>query len=357
MSQLKVNALVSYSGNTVTLGTSGDTINVASGVTFNTSSNIVLPAGAVGTPSLTTSGDTNTGIFFPAADTIGFAEGGTEAMRIDSSGRVGIGFSTTAEITTKLTVSNPTGLPTSTAANAAAIFKGDSGLGNGGAIGFDYDSDSTYYPAGIGYNITSNSNYTNGALVFSTRSATTDTIASERMRIDSSGNVGIGETSVTSKLHIKSDGSDYACARMNNTQAGTGSSNTVIFQRNGTNIGFITATGTATGYVTSSDYRLKENVVYNLNGIERIKLLKPARFNFIVEPNKIVDGFIAHEVSDIVPEAIHGTKDQIDSEGKPVHQGIDQSKIVPLLTGALQEAIAKIEQLEARLTALENNNV
>ena len=194
MSQLKVNALVSYSGNTVTLGTSGDTINVASGVTFNTSSNIVLPAGAVGTPSLTTSGDTNTGIFFPAADTIGFAEGGTEAMRIDSSGRVGIGFSTTAEITTKLTVSNPTGLPTSTAANAAAIFKGNSGLGNGGAIGFDYYSDSTYYPVGIGYNIASNSNYTNGALVFSTRSATTDTIASERMRIDSSGIVMIGTT-------------------------------------------------------------------------------------------------------------------------------------------------------------------
>lgn len=85
MSQIKVNALVSYSGNTVTLGTSGDTINVASNVTFNTSSNVVLPAGDVGTPSLTTQGDTNTGIFFPAADTIAFTEGGTESMRIDSS--------------------------------------------------------------------------------------------------------------------------------------------------------------------------------------------------------------------------------------------------------------------------------
>jgi hypothetical protein len=112
MSQLKVNALVSYSGNTVTLGTSGDTINVASGVTFNTASatvtlpstinattinvtTLVLAAGAVGTPSLTTSGDTNTGIFFPTADTIAFTEGGAEAMRIDSSGNVLIGTTAT----------------------------------------------------------------------------------------------------------------------------------------------------------------------------------------------------------------------------------------------------------------------
>jgi hypothetical protein len=103
MSQLKVNALVSYSGNTVTLGTSGDTINVASGVTFNTASatvtlpstinattinvtTVVLAAGAVGTPSLTTSGDTNTGIFFSTTDTIDFAEGGVATGQFDSSG-------------------------------------------------------------------------------------------------------------------------------------------------------------------------------------------------------------------------------------------------------------------------------
>jgi hypothetical protein len=173
----------------------GDVLNIGtpSDATV-TNAKLALTAGSAGTPTISPAADTNTGIFFPAADTIGFAEGGTEVMRITSDGRLGIGLSTTAEITTKLTVSNPTGLPTSTAANAAAIFKGDSGLGNGGAIGFDYDSDSTHYPAGIGYNITSNSNYTNGALVFSTRSATTDTVASERMRINSSGNVLIGNT-------------------------------------------------------------------------------------------------------------------------------------------------------------------
>ena len=301
--------------------------------------------GAVGTPSITFTGDTNTGIFSPTADTIAFTEGGTEAMRIDGSGNVGIGQSSPVY---RLQVNSSANSSTTDA--LVVQNAGVSDLGSTTGIRFKYGGAE---PAAIRAILT-NQGSGAGSLGFFTSSDGTGASLTERMRIDSSGNVGIGETSVSSKLHIKSDGSVNACARMNNTEAGTGSSNTVIFQRNGTNIGFITATGTATGYVTSSDYRLKENVVYNLNGIERIKLLKPARFNFIVEPNKIVDGFIAHEVSDIVPEAIHGTKDQIDSEGKPVHQGIDQSKLVPLLTGALQEAIAKIEQLESRLITLEN---
>jgi hypothetical protein len=314
-----------------------------------TNAKLALTAGSAGTPTISPAADTNTGIYFPAADTIAFTEGGTEAMRIDSSGNVGIGTSAAAE---KLEVS---GTEASGGVEILLTNIGDGGasttpyvgirarlnsIRNGGEIRFGRDN--TYGDAS-----SSDSN-----IKFYTA---LDDVNTERMRIDSSGNVGIGETTVASKLHIKSDGSVNACARMNNTEAGTGSSNTVIFQRNGTNIGFITATGTATGYVTSSDYRLKENVVYNLNGIERVKLLKPARFNFIIEPNKIVDGFLAHEVSNIVPEAIHGNKDEIDSEGNPVHQGIDQSKLVPLLTGALQEAITKIESLEARLTVLESN--
>jgi hypothetical protein len=313
-----------------------------------TNAKLALTAGSAGTPAISTAADTNTGIFFPAADTIGFAEGGTEVMRIDSSGNVGIGTSSPAA---KLATLGNLNIGNHDVTNPFSFLRfGGSVYGAADIRPIDEGS----HKSGLSF-------YTDGT-------ADTTINPTERMRIDSSGNVGIGETTVASKLHIKSDGSVNACARMNNTEAGTGSSNTVIFQRNGTNIGFITATGTATGYVTSSDYRLKENVVYNLNGIERVKLLKPARFNFIVEPNKIVDGFIAHEVSEIIPEAIHGTKDQIDSEGNPVHQGIDQSKLVPLLTGALQEAIAKIESLEAtttsqqtkidaleaRLTALEN---
>ena len=86
----------------------------------------------------------------------------------------------------------------------------------------------------------------------------------------------------------------------------------------------------------------------NLTGaITRLKTLKPKRFNFISNPSVTLDGFLAHEVT-AVPEAITGTKDEIDSDNNPVYQSIDQSKLVPLLVAALQEAVGRIEALEAK---------
>ena len=114
------------------------------------------------------------------------------------------------------------------------------------------------------------------------------------------------------------------------------------------NVGNITLSGSATAFNTSSDYRLKENVVAISNATDRLKQLKPSRFNFIADADTTVDGFLAHEVQDVVPEAITGTKDAVDADGNPEYQGIDQSKLVPLL-------VATIQELEARLTALENN--
>jgi hypothetical protein len=121
----------------------------------------------------------------------------------------------------------------------------------------------------------------------------------------------------------------------------------------GSPVGTVSITTTATAYNTSSDYRLKENVTAVTDGITRLQELKPSRFNFIADPAKTVDGFIAHEVQAVVPEAITGTKDAIDNDGNPIYQGIDQSKLVPLLTAALQEAIGEIESLKARVAALE----
>ena len=113
-------------------------------------------------------------------------------------------------------------------------------------------------------------------------------------------------------------------------------------------VGSITMTNGATAYNTTSDYRLKENVVEMTGSVDRVKQLKPSRFNFISEPDsKIVDGFLAHEVSSIVPEAIHGEKDAVDDQGNIIYQGIDQSKLVPLLVGAIKELTARIEALEA----------
>jgi hypothetical protein len=132
----------------------------------------------------------------------------------------------------------------------------------------------------------------------------------------------------------------------------TGTHDAFYFQHNGSVIGKITYSDSATAYVTSSDYRLKENVTDITDGIDRLKQLPVHKFNFIVDPDTTVDGFLAHEVQDIVPEAITGTKDEVDAEGKPVYQGIDQSKLVPLLTAALKEAITRIETLEAEVAAI-----
>ena len=117
-------------------------------------------------------------------------------------------------------------------------------------------------------------------------------------------------------------------------------------------IGLIRTSGSGTIYNTTSDYRLKENAVAISDGITRLKTLKPYRFNFKIEPDKTVDGFFAHEVT-AVPEAITGTKDEVDSDNKPVYQGIDHSRLIPLLTAALQEAVTKIETLETKVAALE----
>jgi len=114
--------------------------------------------------------------------------------------------------------------------------------------------------------------------------------------------------------------------------------------------GSITANGTSSvSYNTGSDYRLKENITYDWDALDRLNQLKPARFNFITDPDTTVDGFIAHEVEDIVPNAINGIKDAVHENGDPDYQGMDSSKLVPLLVKAVQELSNKVEALEAQL--------
>lgn len=170
-------------------------------------------------------------------------------------------------------------------------------------------------------------------------------------------------------LTVSNDGSLF-CNRL------AGDGGTVYFYRQSVNVGSISVTGSATAYNTSSDYRLKENVVPMTGSIDRVKALKPSRFNFIVDADNTVDGFLAHEAQEVVPECVTGTKDAMKDEeyevtaaveevrdeddnvtteaaeavmgtrSVPDMQGIDQSKLVPLLVAALQEAIARIEILE-----------
>ena len=133
----------------------------------------------------------------------------------------------------------------------------------------------------------------------------------------------------------------------------------------GSNVsGTITQNGSSASYNTSSDYRLKENEVEISDGISRVKNLKPYKFNWKSDPTKIVDGFFAHEAQVVVPESVTGEKDEVadsDIEGKGVkvgdaiYQVMDHSKLVPLLTAALKEAISKIEVLETEVAALKSS--
>ena len=144
----------------------------------------------------------------------------------------------------------------------------------------------------------------------------------------------------------------------------------MFFLNRTTNVGEITTNGTSTNYSTTSDYRLKENITSITGAIDRLNQLKPSRFNFIANPDNTVDGFLAHEVSDFVPEAVTGEKDAMiteefieteavfDDEGNEITpaimgtrevikpQGIDQSKLVPLLVASVQELSAKVAALE-----------
>lgn len=194
-----------------------------------------------------------------------------------------------------------------------------------------------------------------GRLIFST---TADGAASptERMRITSGGNILFNGSSVVDQSLVLFSYNGGVNQGAIFAESDTTSGNTAIrFKVAGSTVGSITTTSSATAYNTSSDYRLKENVVPLTGAIDRLNQLQVHRFNFTANPDHTVDGFIAHEAQTVVPECVTGEKDAVDADGNPVYQGIDQSKLVPLLTAALQEAIAKIETLEGKVAALEGS--
>lgn len=209
-----------------------------------------------------------------------------------------------------------------------------------------------------------------GRLVFSTTAAAASS-PTERMRIKSDGAICAGTTATNwfsqaqkvvfryagsgaCQMNLHDVGGEYPFEAWNSGSSGTRGLIKFRVGGSGNVVGSITTDGSTVTYGGSSDYRLKENVIDLDGAITRVKQLQPKRFNFISTPDKTIDGFLAHEAQTVVPEAVTGTHNEVDEDGNPVYQGIDQSKLVPLLTAALQEAIAKIETLEAKVASLEN---
>jgi len=281
------------------------------------------------------SGDQDSGVDLSTNDVVAVKTANTERMRVDASGNVGIGTSSMGSET--FVVEKSSGTPT-IRINAPSGSEAQIKLQGDGTI-----TDTQLIAS-----------KTDGSLAFS---RWTGSAFEERMRIDSSGNVLIGGNSAVPSGSV--GGSAFEPAGDNRMILSLGCTttsnrNVATFRNSNNLVGTINVSGSSTGFNTSSDYRLKENVVTDWDATTRLKQLKPSRFNFKTDKDTTVDGFLAHEVSSIVPEATTGKKDEVDADGNPVYQGIDQSKLVPLLTKALQEAVAKIETLEAKVTALES---
>ena len=360
-----VGANTAAAGNFTTLGATG----VA---TFS--------AGTVSAPAITTTGDTNTGIFFPAADTIAFTEGGVESMRIDSDGDVGIGTTTpNAKLTVRRSgagllingddgtvttfIADTTGsvLTYGTFSNHPVAFKTDNGermrIDSSGNVGIGTTSPDALLSvngiASFGDGAAATPSIANfGDLNTGFWFPAADTIAastagSERMRLDSSGNLMIGTSSAASLpsdgyVFIKSTSTQYI-GHASGTASGTGY---LQFWLAGVSIGSITQSGTtAVLYNTSSDARLKANVVDAPSA--NIADIKVRSFDWIADGSHQTYGMVAQELLEVAPYAVS------KSENPEEMMGVDYSKLVPMMVKAIQEQQTFIENLTTRLNALE----
>lgn len=326
------------------------------------------------------SGSTDTG-------TTTFQTGGNERMRIDANGQVQIGTTVAALFNSEGTNAGLTvaGSDTSTTVigNGGAainIVQTNGTAGNTSGLHFSrQDTDGTPHFSGAAIvaqfpDTQATGQYPKGRLVFNT-SSSANAAPSEKMRLESDGNLNFGGMTTFNFGNTETQINKFQInSGRNTTEARTH----MAFGNPNGQVGGITTNGSATAFNTSSDHRLKENVADMTGAITRVKTLAPKRFNFIADDSVTVDGFLAHEAQAVVPEAVTGTHNEVktwtkqeiddgdapdgtsagdnklDGDGNtvPVMQAIDQSKLVPLLTGALQEAIAKIETLETEMTAL-----
>ena len=172
--------------------------------------------------------------------------------------------------------------------------------------------------------------------------------------IEASGNVLVGTSTAfapsTARTQIAAPATGDPLALKVFT---TGLNGQILFWNPNGQVGYIGTNGSSTIYSTSSDYRLKENITPVQGAADIVKAMRPVTYNFKSDSTDWHDGFLAHELQELHPHAVTGSKDAVDEEGNPEYQGVDYSKLTPILTAALQEALNKIDALEVRIAALE----
>jgi hypothetical protein len=250
----------------------------------------------------------------------------TERMRIDSSGNVMIGRTSSAG---RLSIQTAGG-----ATNALDLYSPSTT--NGARIQLN----DNLYSTAI-YSIP-----TGGASALGFEAS-----GAERMRINSSGSLLVG---TTAQVSATVPGLQYdPNAALSLARTGTGTVAAVYFYNGNGVVGQINTSGSSTSYVTSSDYRLKENIAPMTGALDKVQALKPVTYKWKVDGSD-GQGFIAHELQEVVPDCVTGEKDAVDEEGNPIHQGIDTSFLVATLTAAIQEQQAIINDLKARIETLES---
>jgi hypothetical protein len=254
------------------------------------------------------------------------------AMTLDASGNVGIG---TSSPTNRLTVNG--GNSTTPTIRL-----------NGGTAADDNALIASKYNLILSCNADGN---------IGSRAITFVNSTTENMRIDSSGNLLVGTTS-NQGAGVTISGVQGNAFWFSKTTSSAAYNHLVFNNPNG-NVGFIQTSGSGTSFLTSSDYRLKENIAPMTGALAKVAQLKPVTYKWKLDGSD-GQGFIAHELQEIVPDCVSGEKDELDAEGNPKYQGIDTSFLVATLTAAIQEAKALIDTqaetinaLTARIVALE----
>ena len=316
MAQITLNSTGVASSGALVLQSNGTT----TAVTINSSQGVEFNAGTAALPAITTTGDTNTGIFFPAADTIAFSEGGAEAMRIDSSGNLGVG--TTSQYgSQKLSVNGGIALDGRSAATPGLSEKSD-------------DNTGIFWPAADTLGFTTN--------------------GTERIRIDSSGNLLVGTTATDSGAKTRIVYGASSNGIQVKDSADTSNTAFVIFQNgSNSNIGTISRVGTTNvvAYNTTSDERLKNDlgVAVSDTVIDALVI-----HDFSWKTDGTLDrGVFAQEAAIVKPLAVREGSNELDENGVPKNPwGVDYSKFVPDLIVYCQQLKNQVQQLQADVAAL-----